>query len=29
MLSYELGGYEDYGAFQGVVMAMLNEYAPV
>ena len=29
MLSSELGGNEDYGAFKAVVMAVLNEHAPV
>ena len=28
-LSSELGGNEDYGAFKAVVMAVLNEHAPV
>ena len=29
VLSSELGGNEDYGAFQAVVMAVLNEHAPL
>ena len=29
MLSSELGGNEDYGAFKAVVMTVLNEHAPV
>ena len=29
MLSSELGGNEDYGPFQALVMAMLSEHVPV
>ena len=29
ILLSELGGNEDYGAFKAVVMAILNEHAPV